>query len=281
MGANHIGEIAALSKIAQPHVGIITNIGKAHLEGFGGYEGVKKAKSELYQYLRKNNGLVIRNANDSLLTSLSSGIEAFTYGTHDADVNGNLTSSVPTLSITWEFNKNQFSCQTTLYGKYNLWNVLAAIASGIHFGVSPEDINKGVERYVSENNRSQQLRTEQNTLFLDAYNANPNSMKEAIENFSEYAKKRAWLILGDMFEMGDAARLEHQEIIRILQEKAFENVILVGEEFKKLEKEANTFTFFETTEEVATYLEDNPIEQADILVKGSRGMQLERLVKHL
>jgi UDP-N-acetylmuramoyl-tripeptide--D-alanyl-D-alanine ligase len=281
MGANHVGEIAALSEIAQPDVGIITNIGKAHLEGFGGYEGVKKAKSELYQYLRKNNGMVIRNANDPLLTSLSEGIHAFTYGTLGADITGELTASVPTLSIAWQFNNEQFSCQTTLYGKYNLWNVLAAIASGIHFGISPIDINKGVERYVSENNRSQHLKTEKNTLFLDAYNANPYSMKEAIESFSEYARKPGWLILGDMFEMGDAAREEHLGIIRILQEKAFENVILVGEEFKKLATEAEAFMFFETTDEAAKYLENNPLEQADILIKGSRGMQLERLVKHL
>ena len=277
MGANHEGEIAHLCNIAQPDVGIITNIAKAHLEGFGSYEGVIRAKSELYEYLRKNNGRAIVNADDQLLMKLSEDIERFTYG---SDLTGHITSFKPSISIQWTHQGENYNCSTKLYGKYNFNNVLCAIASGLFFDLKPEDINSGISSYEAENNRSQRLQTDTNNIYLDAYNANPVSMKEAIRSFEEYSSSDSWLILGDMFELGRSAGEEHLEIIKILQATDFRNILLVGSEFYKLRHHFK-FPVFKTAEEASSYLEENPICNSDILIKGSRGMKLESLLNKL
>lgn len=280
MGANHEGEIAQLCGIAQPDVGIITNIGKAHLEGFGSYEGVLRAKSELYDYLRDKKGKTIVNADDELLMRISEGMNRFSYGTGSADLLGQINSIKPTISLQWGFKDSYYRCKTNLFGKYNFNNVMAAIATGLFFGLSPENINKGIGSYVAKNNRSQQLKTESNNIYLDAYNANPVSMKEAILSFKEYSSDDSWLILGDMFELGKASYEEHSNIIRILEETNFRNVLLVGNEFYSLKKNS-TFPVFNNLQDIGSYLNDHPIRNADILIKGSRGMMLESLLNKL
>ena len=185
MGANHIGEINTICEIALPDIGIITNIGKAHLEGFGSYEGVIEAKNELYSYLDKNKGFVIVNRNDDLLFKLSGNIKRFTYGLNNADIEGEKTNSNPHLQIKWGYKKNIHNCNTKLYGDYNFNNILAAIATGLYFNLPEEEINIAIENYIPKNNRSQQIKTKHNNIIMDAYNANPYSMHEAINSFAE------------------------------------------------------------------------------------------------
>ncbi len=280
MGANHIGEISQLCQIAQPDIGIITNIGKAHIEGFGSFEGVIKAKGELYKFIQSKQNEVIVNADDKLLMQLSNGLNRFTYGISQADLEAKLVRTTPYLNIKWSFKEQEFVCRTGMYGQYNFYNILAAIALGLRFDISPDKINKAIELYKPDNNRSQQLKTESNQIIMDAYNANPVSMKEAILSFKEFNPENPWLILGDMFELGHISLNEHQLIIDLLKEESFEKVLLVGNDFYQL-KDTNSFISFETTEEAMDYLAENTIRDASILIKGSRGMQLESLVKSL
>jgi UDP-N-acetylmuramoyl-tripeptide--D-alanyl-D-alanine ligase len=280
MGANHIGEIARLCSIARPDVGIITNIGKAHLEGFGSYEGVITAKSELYQYLRDHGGTVLFNHDDHLLVELSQGINRLSYGSSDADISGKITSHKPVLSIDWQYGDIKEHCKSNLYGRYNFYNILAAVATGLYFDLKPENINHGITGYFSENNRSQLIRTATNNVYMDAYNANPVSMAEAISSFKEQTSEDAWLILGDMFELGDVSKEEHQKIIDMLKESTFSNILLVGKEFYSL-RETSPYPVFQATSDISNYLVMHPVTESDILVKGSRGMQLESLLKNL
>jgi len=280
MGANHIGEINQLCEIAQPDIGIITNIGKAHIEGFGSFEGVIKAKSELYKFIQSKQAEVIVNGDDELLMQLSDELNRFTYGISNADLEAKLLSSTPFLSIKWSFKRQEFVCRTQLYGQYNFYNILAAIAVGLRFDISPDKINQAIELYKPDNNRSQQLKTESNQIILDAYNANPVSMKEAILSFKEFNPENPWLILGDMFELGHISLNEHQLVIDLLKKESFKKVLLVGNDFYQL-KNTHSFISFETTEEAMDYLAENTVRNASILIKGSRGMQLESLVKNL
>lgn len=280
MGANHPGEIEALCKIANPTHGIITNIGKAHLEGFGSYEGVIKTKNELYESIRKSNGVVFFNQNDALLQKLSEGIERVSYGVLDAEVAGKLVDSKPFLRIQWDSENGTQDIQTKLYGNYNFNNAMAAIAVGKYFGISEENIKHGLENYAPKNNRSQVLNTENNTIILDAYNANPGSMPLAIETFSAQGFDNKILILGDMFELGKDAKKEHQRIIDLLKDKDFKQVILVGKDFSSIQNAGN-YTAFKTTEAAGVYLNHQKLSGNTILIKGSRGMQLETLVQYL
>jgi len=280
MGANHIGEIAALCKIAQPNIGIITNIGKAHLEGFGDFEGVIKAKNELYQYLEENNGLALVNVNDALLMDLSKNLERFTYGNRQADMKGRLTNTNPTLELEWAYAKKSYPLKTQLYGRYNFQNIMAAVATGIYFHINPEIINVSISNFVPGNNRSQKIETVENSIILDAYNANPVSMTEAIKSFNDYAPQNPWLILGDMFELGKSADEEHRHIVELIDKLGFEQVILVGKDFYKL-KGSTKYICCQTTGDALKYLTNHKITDANILVKGSRGMQLETLLKQL
>lgn len=280
MGANHIGEIDLLCDIARPQTGIITNIGKAHLEGFGSYQGVIKAKSELYDFLKNHDGMAIVNEDDPLLIELSAGLKRIRYGSSSELFTAEITAFKPLLQLRWTYQNQDFECKTKLYGKYNMDNICAAIATGLHFGISPENINLAITNYKPDNNRSQLLDTASNKIILDAYNANPVSMSNAIENFKEYQAANPWLLLGDMFELGDASAEEHEKIIHLIQEYGFKNVILVGKEFFKL-RSTNPYLNFMDLKDAENHLIKHPIKNAQILVKGSRGVQLEKLLKFL
>jgi len=262
MGANHIGEINKLCEIAQPDVGIITNIGKAHLEGFGSFEGVIMAKNELYTYIKNNKGKIIINKDDSLLNKLSDKILQFTYGKNNADVEGEITEYNPFLKLKWGTGHDIIECNTQLYGKYNFDNIMAAIACGLFFNVPPRKINTAIENYIPKNNRSQQIKTTNNSIILDAYNANPTSMNGAIVSFAKSNFKNPLLILGDMFELGEYSLSEHQEIVNLLINKNFENVILVGNDFYNTK--GHNFLSFRTTEDAITHLDANIIKNSNI-----------------
>lgn len=281
MGANHQGEITVLCELARPNMGIITNIGKAHLEGMGGYEGVIKAKNELYQYLKTNNGTVLVNINDPLLMDLSKGMHRITYGLEKGETNGIVKKEFPTLTMS-VINQHQTKLEisTKLYGLYNTSNILAAVAIGQYFKIKNKNIAKAIAGYNPSNSRSQKLETKANVLFLDAYNANPASMHQAIVSFHKMNNPNAWFILGDMFELGDAAHKEHQLIVDLLQDLEAKHVILTGKNFNSCHV-GTQFLRFEKTEDTLSFLSSNPITNAQILVKGSRGMQMERLIPAL
>ena len=290
MGANHQKEIAFLSAISMPTHGLITNVGKAHLEGFGGVEGVKKGKGELYDFLSRDpEGIVFVNSNSADLMKMQAdrGIKnTVFYGLNQSGnlVNGKLIENSPFLSVEWENvpTGKAYQVKTQLTGAYNLDNILAAISIGITFGLTDEMINYGIASYSPKNNRSQIINTKTNTVICDYYNANPSSMQVAIENIAKLEANQKVLILGDMFEMGEEAANEHQFIIN----KAFQTkanlIIFIGNEFyeagKVITYEITNTHFFKNTEEAIAYLKANPINNATILVKGSRGMALERLI---
>lgn len=281
MGANHQGEIAELCKISQPDTGIITNIGKAHIEGFGSFEGVVKAKSELYEYIKLSGGELIVNHDDELLMQLSEGINRFTFGTtNEADLCTRILSATPFLEISFSLNNQVYQCKSNLIGRYNLVNISVAIATALRFHIPPEKIIEGIESYYPENNRSQLIETGDNRIIMDAYNANPVSMKEAISSFEELNPLNPYLILGDMFELGHISNEEHKNILETLASSSFKNVLLVGKDFYQF-RDRYAFVFFQETKEVADHLGKEPIKSATILVKGSRGMMLEKLLKYL
>ncbi len=306
MGANHQKEIELLCGIAQPTHGLITNVGKAHLEGFGGVEGVKKGKGELYDYLgkseslevgesesKKANGVAFINSDSAVLLEMEQarGLKSVVfYGTGSADnlVTGQLIENSPLLTLEWENNNSgkSYQVKTQLTGAYNLDNILAAICIGVYFGLSDDEINKGIESYQPKNNRSQIVQTETNTLICDYYNANPSSMFVAIENIGKISAKRKVLILGDMFEMGDESAAEHAAVIKKAMETPVDERIFIGKDFFKAEStmDYGRWTmdskpiFYETAEDAIKGLKANPVKNSTILIKGSRGMALERLV---
>ncbi len=276
MGANHPNEIAHLCTIADPDFGIITNIGKAHLEGFGSFEGVVKTKNELYDFIRNKNGKIFVNRDNELLMNLSNGIDCHTYGKDDnADIKASIVSSNPYLIINWEGNE----IRTNLVGDYNFENVMAAISAGRHFNIEKSLIIEALENYTPTNNRSQFIKSEKNEIVMDAYNANPVSMSHAIKNFRNISSENTLLILGDMRELGRDSEKEHQVIISLIKELEFKNVILVGEEFKKTA--GNDFTTFTNVEELLAFINDNDISGKKILIKGSNGIHLEKIVNAL
>lgn len=276
MGANHPGEIAELCKIAEPNYGLITNIGKAHLEGFGNLEGVIKTKNELYESIKKNGGLVLVNSDDELLLKLASKIDSFKYGTKQADIKYDISSSNPFIKINWSFKEEENAVKSNLYGSYNAINIAAAIACGKFFGISSLAINNAIENYIPANNRSQLIKTERNDIILDAYNANPVSMENAVKSFKDYNAKNPVLILGDMFELGEESLKEHNSIIKLVGKLGFENVIFTGNEF--YENKNDNYIFLRTTENLIDYLKSNPLNLKTILIKGSRGMKLESVL---
>ncbi|MCW3075750.1 MAG: UDP-N-acetylmuramoyl-tripeptide--D-alanyl-D-alanine ligase [Bacteroidetes bacterium] len=282
MGANHQGEIAELCEITDPDYGLITNIGKAHLEGFGGIEGVKKGKSEMYRYLQTKQGKVFVNGDDEVLNSLTHDNDKITYGVKKLfDVIGKDESKTEMVSLkfTSRYGEKDWKkipvINTQIVGSYNFINCLAAACVGHYFKVDENLIKVALENYSPNMNRSQLVKTEKNVLLLDAYNANPNSMKAAIENFSKYNSDKKLLLLGDMFELGEYSATEHATIVSLLQEHKLEDVVLVGEEFFK--SGDNTFVKFKTTAECKEYLEHRNISGATVLIKGSRGMKMETL----
>lgn len=274
MGANHLGEIKMLSEIAEPDYGYITNFGKAHLEGFGSIEGVIQGKTELYQFLKKHKKKIFINANDPHQVANSEGIERISFGTSQSDFDIKLIDSSHQLLV--EFNGTQI--QSNLVGAYNFANLSAAIAIGAYFKVSPEKIKAGIEGYVPSNNRSQLIVKGTNTILMDAYNANPSSMLAALENFKQAKGEKKILFLGDMFELGHEAEVEHQNIVDFLTENPFGKVFLVGSNFFKSTNKTSHIKQFETFDELKKELESNPPKNATILIKASRGMALERIL---
>lgn len=276
MGASHCGEIALLSSIAQPDFGLITNIGKAHLEGFGGEEGVMRGKGELLDYLLRHKGTAFYLQQSEALCRMvaeRNGLETIPYSTTDLKLVGNDRQF---LTVSWHGHK----IRTHLVGEYNLFNLAAAIAVGSYFDIPEPEIVAAIESYQPENNRSQRQVTQHNTLILDAYNANPSSMEAALRHFiSEPSMQPKAVILGDMLELGSYSAQEHRKIVKLLQEARIEEVFLVGRHFT--EAGADCYPTFPDTDALRTYLTEHPIANRLILIKGSRGIHLERLTELL
>lgn len=278
MGANRFKDIEELCAIAEPDYGIITNIGKAHLEGFKSFEGVLKTKRELYEAVEKVNGTIIINQDDSILTGTApKGIKWITYGTKNSvDVQGTLLGLSPFVQMKWKTESHESTdLNMQMIGKYNFYNYLAAITFGKCFDVPAEDISQALENYAPTNNRSQVKKTANNTLILDCYNANPTSMKSAIESFALNTNPEKLLIIGDMKELGDDTELEHQKVIDSLTALSLK-AITVGDSFKQFSNE-HIIGQFSSTEEAMTSLKENPIQGHLILLKGSRSIGLEKL----
>jgi len=261
--------------MALPTHGIITNIGKAHLEGFGNFEGVKNTKKELFSFLEVNKGLAFVNADDPLLIDLSEKLNRYSYGTSNSLVKGKIIKQQPHLKIEISTDKKNITVSSQLYGSYNFPNMMAAAAVGNYFNVPLTSIREALEHYIPANNRSQQIKTAHNHIILDAYNANPVSMANAINSFKEAKFENECLILGDMFELGESAAEEHQKVVELLSQTGFHHVYLIGESFAKT---THPFTNFITTQEAAEFFTGNPLRGKTILLKGSRGMHLETLL---
>lgn len=277
MGANHIGEIAGYCKYTRPTHGIITNCGKAHLEGFGSLEGVRKAKGELYDYLRAQRGTAFIMWDYEYLRKMSKGISgAIKYGTANAHVTGRVVKSDPLLEMEITQGLDQPLVHTQLVGSYNFPNVLAAITVGKFFSVPETRIVQAIETYIPSNSRSQLLQMGSNTIILDAYNANPSSMKLAIENFAAMPAGHKVLMLGGMAELGAESLDEHRAIIDLVQQFQWDDVVLVGGDFLRLD---HPFTSFPDAAAAKEWLKHHPLENTHLLVKGSRSMQMEKILE--
>jgi UDP-N-acetylmuramoyl-tripeptide--D-alanyl-D-alanine ligase len=278
MGANHAGEIASYCRYALPTHGLITNCGKAHLEGFGSVEGVKKAKGELFDHLRAFDGAVFIMNDYEYLQKMSRGIrEIIQYGTTTGDVVGKVSASDPFLTVS--FTKGfPGEISTSLVGDYNLPNVLAAVTLGKYFSVPDEKIKTSIESYKPSNSRSQMMNRGSNKIILDAYNANPSSMKLAIENFSRSAGEKKILVLGAMAELGEDSLSEHKAIVQQIKNHPWSEVVLVGGDFLSIE---HPFRKFNNAGEAGKWLGDQNIRDAYLLVKGSRSSQMEKVLEHL
>ncbi|MFB6342063.1 UDP-N-acetylmuramoyl-tripeptide--D-alanyl-D-alanine ligase [Saccharicrinis sp. FJH62] len=279
MGANHPGEIGELSKIAEPDYGIITNIGKAHLEGFGSYEIVIRTKNELFGFIRSKHGKLFVNQTNELLMRLSEGIERILYGMEKVKVNPEQSS--PLLELIYKKSESNEIVRTNLIGKYNLENIQAAVCIGIFFGVSDDKIINAIKNYQPTNNRSQVLKTQKNTLILDMYNANPTSMAAAITEFQSSGFSNKVAIIGDMKELGEFAEKEHKTILNLFERKLFSRLICIGEVFTKFNDKYPQIEFYPTTEVALEQIALKPITNSYILLKGSRSMKLEILLTEL
>ena len=284
MGASHPGDIEKLVTYVEPTCGMITNVGRAHLLGFGSFEGVKRTKGELYDYLKAHDGLLFLNESNADLVEMARQREMnriMTYGqSDDANVQGEVSECAPFLRFTWrnmsttESKARTYDVQTHLIGAYNIDNMLAAITIGLHFGVTPEQINHALSHYIPANNRSQLEVTAKNKLIVDAYNANPSSMAAAVENFKLMNVEHKMAILGDMRELGEVSALEHQKLVDKLAEDGFKEVWLVGEEFGKTQ---TAFRKFKNVDEVKAEIAAHCPENYYILIKGSNGIKLFEL----
>lgn len=266
MGANHPKEIEFLSKITNPDFGYITNFGSAHLEGFGSIEGVINSKSELYDFLISNKKKIFVNTQDSIQLERTKGGNTIPFEKSILFIEAD-----PCVKLSFE----SLEIESNLIGSYNFSNISAAITIGSYFKISKEMIKMAIESYVPSNNRSQVINTVNNKIILDAYNANPTSMKAALESFKSIKSKHKTIILGDMFELGDYSAVEHQNIIDLATKLKFDNLFFVGENFNKTKTE---YTKFKSFKDLKEYFSNTPIQESTILVKGSRGMALERIV---
>jgi len=271
MGANHEKEIDFLCKIAQPNYGIITNIGKAHLEGFKNIDGVKRAKKELYDYIHKKNGKIFINHDDNILQDISKNIDSISYG-KNGDTKGEIHEGLIFMNVLYDTHV----IRTNLIGNYQFYNIMLAICVAKHFKIYTKEIANALSIYKPENNRSQVIDSGKNTIILDAYNANPSSMKEMLESFSKIEYPNKLCILGDMAELGKSSKNEHAIIVQLIN-KLNISTYFIGKEFKKLKIE-NTFS---DINEFRNYLSISPITESTILIKGSRSVALEKIVKHL
>lgn len=278
MGANHQGEIGFLAKIAEPDYGIITNIGMAHLEGFGSYENVIETKNELYNFIRETNGKLFYNETNELLCKLSQNTDRIAYGSMNNAIKTSILETSPTLTIKLKTETFETVVNTNLRGAYNLENIQAAICIGNYFNVDMEDIAEAIKHYEPTNNRSQLSQTDKNTLILDMYNANPTSMALAISDFQNSTFEHKIAILGDMKELGDYTDKEHKKILNILSECNFERVLCIGEAFLKNEHNFPEVDFYKTTNDALKKLQREQISGATILIKGSRSIKLENLL---
>ncbi|MFN5478036.1 MAG: UDP-N-acetylmuramoyl-tripeptide--D-alanyl-D-alanine ligase, partial [Sphingobacteriales bacterium] len=276
MGANHQKEIAGYCTYTNPTHGLITNCGKAHLEGFGGVEGVRKGKGELYDHLRANSGTAFVMWDYDYFHTMSKGIPSvITYGTHDAQFTGDVLTSEPFLLVKMHSGTTIDTIQTSLVGDYNLPNVLVAVTVGAYFKVPDEKIKQAIEAYQPTNSRSQLLEKKGNQFILDAYNANPSSMRLAIENFAKQQHPRKIVCIGGMMELGEDSIMEHEQILQLLQQYNWDQVILVGNDFSKVK---HPYSYFDTADQAADALKQQQPSGAIILVKGSRSMKMENIM---
>ena len=276
MGANHQKEIEQYCMWAQPTYAIITNCGKAHLEGFGGVEGVRKAKGELYDFVRNNSGVAFAYNEYEYFHEMSKGIrEVVWYGINEGTVCGKVLSSAPFLEIALIKGTSFKTIKTHLVGAYNLPNALCAITIGKYFKVDDEKIKSAIENYIPSNSRSQLIEVDSNKIILDAYNANPTSMKAAIENFAGLSSNNKILILGVMMELGAESIHEHADLILLINKYKWSSVLLVGGDFKNV---SHNFLYVNSADEAAAWLKQQHFQQAYFLIKGSRSIQLEKVL---
>lgn len=284
MGASHPGDIKELVLVSQPDYGLITNVGKAHLLGFGSFEGVKRTKGELYNWLREHGGIAFVNRDNEHLQQMCQGLSLIEYGKPGQDgllVEGEVLECNPFVKFRWRSAKGDWhTVQTNLIGAYNVDNALAAITIGLKFGVTEQDASDAVAGYKPQNNRSQLTETGRNRLVVDAYNANPTSMAAAIENFSMMKAQDKMLILGDMRELGEVSADEHRRIVGMLREKGFDCVWLVGSEFKAVAGDSG-FRLFADVDEVNRALETEKVSGKTILIKGSNSIGLTKTITNL
>ena len=279
MGANHQKEIEFLCAIAQPDFGYITNFGKAHLEGFGGVDGVIKGKSEMYTFLSQNDKTVFVNLEDPLQVTKTKEMKIVSFGVNKSEAFVNITSvsANPFVKIQWD----NTTIHSRLIGLYNANNINAAIAIGKYFAVDDESIRQAIESYIPENNRSQLVHKNTNEIILDAYNANPSSMAVAIANFSQLENENKIAILGDMFELGTESISEHKAIVNVLLNENTITCYFIGKDFYQSKVEKTHFYFYETFESFMEALQKESLQNKMILIKGSRGMALERTLEYL
>lgn len=281
MGANHLNEIAELCEIALPNLGIITNVGKAHLEGFGSFEGIVETKTGLYRSIKSRDGVVFVNSDNNLLI-LKSGLQRrVTYGQRiNADFRGKILDSPSFLRLSYISENKEWVLQTKLVGNYNFDNVMAAITVGKYLNVADELIKEAIEHYQPSNNRSQWIESANNQIIMDAYNANPSSMNVALENFRSLSANNKVVILGDMLELGEYSEEEHQKVIEMIETMNLAQAILIGPVFKSVCK-SSSIQLFNNSDEAKVWLLNHKISESLILLKGSRGIKLEKVLETL
>jgi len=285
MGANHLHEIAELCAIAEPNFGLITNVGRAHLEGFGSFEGVMQTKSELYQWIADKGNKIFINEDNNFLCQMAQNRQVdfekrvnYSLKNKNSSVFGEIIDCSPFLKMNIKIDSQNIDIQTNLIGNYNAENVLAAACVGNFFGVEIAKIKIAIENYKPTNNRSQYVETQRNRLFVDAYNANPTSMSEAILNFEKLKADRKIVILGDMHELGAESAAEHQKIVNLIKNCRFDYCFLIGKNFEQTD---NHFRTFSSTDDFINYLKNNNLQNFNILIKGSRAVKLEKTIEFL
>lgn len=284
MGANHRQEIEMYCKIAEPHYGLITNVGKAHLEGFGGFQGVKKGKGELYAWIASHAKTIFLNGDNPHLVEMAKENKVqyvVLYGTQEHyDCHGDLVTDSPALEVKWKQGDASGHIQSQMIGAYNFENILSAVCIGNYFGVQAGDIDDAIAAYVPDNSRSQVVKKGSNTVILDAYNANPTSMEAALRNFAALPSTHKVICIGDMAELGEESDSEHGRIVEMLKSIPAEQVILVGKNFGIYSGQIKC-VHFETSESAAAWVKEHPFSNKKILIKGSRSTRMEKILESI